>query len=140
MLATLLIAALCLGIVLLLRKPHVRPVRANAPTSTRCTDPRQQEHLSPVWQLRRAPGCTAPHAQKLAGKRLATTDTVALAVPGKLACDCHYQALRDLRRRERRERIDRRAALRFEMQGTDRRQLGNSRRRAERIWLPLQRL
>lgn len=111
---------------------------ATATAVIRSIDPKRQAALSPVWELRRAPNCQARHAVN--GPRLATADTVALAVPGKQACDCHYRPLKDLRKRERRQQLDRRDALRFDLERADRRLGDRARRRDERVWHGLRRI
>lgn len=115
---------------LLRRQPVARGLRASRNCS-RAVDPHAQAaRLSPVWQLQ-SNGCTCGHARAFAGKRLALEEVRPLIETGR-ACRCYYRPLADQRRAPRRQADDRRAALRFDLSKTDRR--NGDRRKAGAIW------
>lgn len=101
-----------------------RAPRVTAADRMRITDPkRQARSVSRLWQLH-ANGCQYAAAKRLGGRRLDIDDTVPLAQAGagSLGCRCYYRPLADSRRRARRGGDDRRAVLRFQLQGGERRE------------------
>lgn len=115
-------------LVQLRRMPAVAPGRAIArpPAATIRT-----AAVSAVWH-RHANGCECAHARAGGSGRLTLEEVQQLMHNGNAGCRCQFSPLPEQRRQARRQALNRRAELRFDLKRIDRRR--GDRRRACSVW------
>lgn len=81
-----------------------------------------------------APDCACDFARENAGKRFPAASTIPVPGPGcgRTDCACIYRSEADIRKSARREAVERREEIRFEVKKVDRRK--KSGRRVEDAW------
>jgi hypothetical protein len=91
-------------------------------------------HPDGVWQFRAGESCCKT-ASRLNKRCLETPQALLLPLPAcdLAACACRYQAKPDLRKNDRRTRMDRRDGIRMEVEKVDRRK-GADRRKGNNAW------